>query len=319
MSNDMYHNLIRNRWIKYSIQIIILSFCVLFIIHNVRQINLQIVDMDILKLIWSLIFIMVGGILGAISWWLSLRIFDFKVNILNVSKIQFKSNLVKYIPGYAWQLLGKGILTANQGIPKEIIGVIIIFEYILIIISGASLAGLIFPIEFVSKFSPFQIPLKFVIYLRLGSLVVLFVIPLFFNKLFKMLPKLYAINKFDIRKSYFLIILMIITWIINSVGFDFLIQALSKTNISIVPIIFTLTTIFIVGLLIVIIPGSLGIRESLIILMLGPTLGNNIAGLVAIVFRMITILSELLLFVIIILWSHKLRIKVNNNPKVLLP
>lgn len=274
----------------------ILLFCILFIIKNIQQVNFQRINIDYVKIILSLVFILLGGTLGAISWWLTLQIFGFRIDLSTTSKIQFQSNLAKYIPGYAWQLLGKGFMTIKNGVPEYISGIAILFEYLLILITGACLAGLIFPRHFVDQFLPLNINEFFFWVLRIGSGVILLITPLLLKKTEIFFNRNGRSIKIHMGKCYLLIGLMLITWVINSIGFYYLIRAISTSEFNFTSAIFTLSISFVIGLLVIIVPGSFGIRESILIVMLGPSLTNQDASIIALMFRVVTIFSELLLY-----------------------
>lgn len=274
----------------------ILLLCVLFIIKNIQQVNFQRINIDYVKIILSLVFTLLGGTLGAISWWLTLQIFGFRIDLPTISKIQFQSNLAKYIPGYAWQLLGKGFMTIKHGVPEFSSGIAILFEYLLILITGACLAGLILPKDFVDQVFSINLNEFFFWVLRIGSGLFLLVTPLLLKKTELFFIRMGKSVKIHIGKCYELIGLMLITWVINSIGFNYLIRAISTSEFSFSSAIFTLSLTFVIGLLVFIVPGSFGIRESILIVMLGPSLSNQDASIIALLFRVITIFSELLLY-----------------------
>jgi uncharacterized membrane protein YbhN (UPF0104 family) len=56
---------------------------------------------------------------------------------------------------------------------------------------------------------------------------------------------------------------------------------------------FTLAVSFLVGLAVLIVPGSIGVRESIMVMILGPALGAPLAVIIAALARLVLTLSEL--------------------------
>jgi uncharacterized membrane protein YbhN (UPF0104 family) len=108
---------------------------------------------------------------------------------------------------------------------------------------------------------------------------------------------------------------MFVGWLLFGYSFWLLGNALFQVNIDQLFIfIFTLSASFLIGLAVVIMPGSIGIRESIMVWLLGPVVGAPQAVIIATVARVTVTLSELISAL-----AFKVLKRSLNNPKVLEP
>lgn len=299
--------LIHNKWIKGITQFVIVLSCAWYIFQNLKQINLQLYQINFLNLIAALFITMIGTSLGATSWWLTLRVFGQRPEYSRVCNIQYKSSLAKYLPGYGWQLIGKNYLSINEGIPASTTVVAIIFEYMEIFFTGLFLAAIFFPVNInllipeMGKFS------NYLLSFRIFSYLLLFLAPLIFIHILRVFYKRLPILRISWKWIILLVGLLVITWMINSFGFYQLFYVVGKeTGIDFRFTIFSLVIAFLIGLAIIIVPGSIGIREFIFVILLSPIIGTSQAGLIAILYRIITILSEIFVFLLSKYWIYRL-------------
>jgi uncharacterized membrane protein YbhN (UPF0104 family) len=315
MKIDGLKSLFRNKWIRGITQLVIIMSCVWYIYQNLKQVDLQSYTINFLSLVFALAMTILGTTLGATSWWLTLRVFGQKLQYLKVCNIQYRSTLAKYLPGFGWQLVGKSYLTINAGIPASTTGFALIFEYIEIFLTGFCLTVVFFPasidipISFLEKIS------NHIKIIQILSILFLGLTPLWSNLILRVFFKKNGENKVYWIWAMRLISLMLITWMINSYGFHQLFSSIGYVGeIDFKFTVFIFTVTYLIGFLIIIVPGSIGVRVAIFIFLLSPLIGSSLASLMAILYRIITIISELLVYLFLILGQRFLiRQDINNS------
>jgi hypothetical protein len=283
------------KWIKHIIQLVVVLTSFIYIYNQTQEINFSEIKINYFGIAISVLITTFGTWLGAVSWWIALRVFRQKLSFSDVMIIQFKSNLVKYIPGIGWQLVSKTHMTAKKGIPLNLVITGMLFEFGEIILSGLILAVILIPTDFNLTTPIYTFIVQNSRVLRIGTLILVVIFPFVFQLILKTLRIVKDFQKLDTGWVLPLFALLSFTWVINSIGFSFAYNALeTQIRLSFPLSAFIVTLTFVFGLLVVIVPGSFGVRESLFILFLTPLTGGGIAGVIAIIYRIITISSEIL-------------------------
>jgi uncharacterized membrane protein YbhN (UPF0104 family) len=108
---------------------------------------------------------------------------------------------------------------------------------------------------------------------------------------------------------------MFVGWILFGYSFWLIGNAFFQVNIdNLFTFIFTLSASFLIGLAVVIMPGSIGVRESIMVWLLGPVIGAPQAVIIATIARITVTISEL-----VSAFAFKVLKRSLNNPKVLDP
>jgi len=283
------------KWIKHIIQLVVVLTSFIYIYNQTQEINFSEIKINYFGIAISVLITAFGTWLGAVSWWIALRVFRQKLSFSDVMIIQFKSNLVKYMPGIGWQLVSKTHMTAKKGIPLNLVITGMLFEFGEIILSGLILAVILIPTDFNLTTPIYTFIVQNSRVLRIGTLILVVIFPFVFQLILKTLRIVKDFQKLDTGWVLPLFALLSFTWVINSIGFSFAYNALeTQIRLSFPLSAFIVTLTFVFGLLVVIVPGSFGVRESLFILFLTPLTGGGIAGVIAIIYRIITISSEIL-------------------------
>jgi hypothetical protein len=298
---------LRIRPVRIIIQVLILSFSIFYLIRSYQTVDLSKLELTIysINLVWSLVITITALFLGGLGWWFSLRTVDQTIKLSEAMRIHSVSNLAKYLPGYAWQLLSKGYLTKKIGVPTKMIGIAMTLELTQIIIGGLWVIILFFPDEI---YQSIQFIRESAFFFRILRYVLLAIITLFPI----LLP--WIIKKVDPRRatvsmnSYQLILAsgsILAGWLLFGIAFWMIGDAISPVPYQSIPIfIFSLAVSFLIGFLIIIIPASIGVRESLMVFLLGNLLTAPVAVIVAAMSRLILTISELFFAGIILLYTR---------------
>ena len=278
-----------------SIQIFIILLSLAYLASNFYSAkgllsNLQI-NYVALASAWVLTTLIV--FLGALGWWLTLIGLGQSVGVAASLRVHLLSNLAKYVPGYAWQLVRKASLTHEMGLSPGIIGQGMVLELLQVVFTGLGIVVAFIPDNLLNRWIGNQSIFPIFSFLRafLILTMTIFLISLPF-----------ILHKHLARRSYSRVkplalwgatLAILAGWFLFGLAFWLIGIAIHQMPLSRLPLFtFALATSFLVGLAIIIVPGSIGIRESIMVFILGPIIGGPVAVLIATLSRLIVTLSE---------------------------
>ena len=306
---------LRNRWVRWSIQIIVLAFCLGYLISLSEQIKSLLADVEInyTALFISWIFATISLYLGIPSWAWTLACLGQPVNWPIYARAQLTSNLIKYLPGYAWQYLGKAYITSQAGISGQVIGIGLLLEFCLTVVVGLALGSLLLPAELLTPLV--GIPTPWIQALRgmttAGCLLALGVgLPVILGGLARrgLIP---AWRPWPLLG---MITILVTGWLMLGLSFWSLEWVFQPAGDHLRYFLFSLIASYLVGLAIIIIPNSIGVREGIMALLLGQIVSWPVAVLIATTSRLIYILSELFGFLTIKIYERLARPSTPRHP-----
>jgi hypothetical protein len=273
-----YQPLLQNRWLRLGLQIFILLFCAVYLIKSLQGIEKPeaLLSGNYGLALAALVGTIGSTFLGALNWWLVLLALGQAVPWRTAARIHFQSTLAKYLPGYFWQLLGKAYMTRQAGSSLRNVGLALMVEMGIIYATGVAMMGLL-----------------------------LVAIPFVTRWLVKRLGAAGQPVAVDLRLLAASEVLVVVNWVL--IGWYFWMLGNAITPVSIDQLnnfIFVLTTSFLIGFLVLVVPGSIGVREAIIVLLLGPALTNPLAVVIALLDRAVFILSEVLSYLIFRAGEH---------------
>ena len=121
MSFESLKKVLSTKWVKHIVQLVVVLASLLYIYNQIKEVSFSEIKINYFRITVSIFATAFGTWLGAVSWWIVLRVFRQKLPFSDVMTIQFSSNLVKYIPGIGWQLVSKTHMTAKNGIPLNVL------------------------------------------------------------------------------------------------------------------------------------------------------------------------------------------------------
>lgn len=301
--------LFQNRTFKLTVQGIILVICIAFLASNFQNSKELLADVRInYPALASSLFVTVLSVyLGALGWGLTLKAVGEKIPRRESTHIHLASNLAKYIPGYAWQLVGKAYLTNQAGASTSGIGFAMILEIAQLVLIGFGLILIFLPNELVRVWSNLGFINDQINLIRAIGIFILLIIPGMMILLLKMMRKFRGELVLYPRALYSASSVILAGWLLLGISFWLLGVAFLPIAISDIPrFIFTLAASFLIGLAIIIVPGSIGVRESIMVYLLTLfSIASPIAVLIATFSRLILTLSELSLYFLDKLFFHK--------------
>ncbi|MBN1149801.1 hypothetical protein JXA84_01110 [candidate division WOR-3 bacterium] len=207
--------------------------------------------------------------MGVFFWTKIIKLLGASIVLKKALKIWFISSLGRYLPGKAWHLLGMMFLLSKEGIPVEVAITSSFFVQVYSLIPGIIISAFsIMPFLGESRLI-LSIPL-----ISFGILIVLFIShPRIIGKLIQFLakkrgksiiaPGISPINSFLILLSY------LIYWVLRGFGFFLFIKSFYfDIGVRSLPLaVSVFSSSYIIGLLFLLSPGGVGIRESVMLKM----------------------------------------------------
>jgi len=274
----------------------------LIYLYNLDFLVLKDIHIDYRLLLLSIVFLFLGFIFSAYSWKISLKLHGVEIAM---SKAVFSHGFpvfTKYLPGRIWTIIGRAALIHDKDQSIKFLSLVSLKEQLVYLCLGFLIS--IYPILKTEKISDYAFVL---IALSLSGFFILFSKPLqvkfeyLWNKLFKKSIQIPVIN----GKEFFILSFNILLyWLLWTLGFYFLV----KSVLSDIPLYYAFAFPLSVslGLISIIFPGGLGVREGAISLFLiSNGIAPNLALGVALISRIWFLIGEVLIFGLAIVYRKK--------------
>ena len=257
-------------------------------------------DFDVLRSNWPLVLFCgllteLAVLLGAWSYHLVLRGIGCPLDFRRSARVHLLSNLAKYIPGYAWQYVGKAYLSKQEQVTLRNAGAAVVLELGFVVGTGLLVA--------VGSFVPrwpwaarLDIPAGYQI---VGAVFVILILALSPEALRRAASLARAKGKakwaVDVEHQPLWAAMGVITlgWALFGVAFFFLARAFHSIEIvDLRTCIFSLAGSFLFSFAVPLVPGGIGIREGAMTYLLSPIMPRTLASLVAITMRLVLVVCE---------------------------
>lgn len=293
------------RPVRIGLQLITLLFCTFYLYTNLKQIN-EIpagTHFNLLSFVLSWISTLVAVFCGAAAWWLILRSMFQPAPLANSLGSHVQSNLAKYIPGFAWQIIGKAYLTRQIGVPTALVASALALEMAAVIAAGLGLVGIFYPYTLLPGLFPQPLTFTAFLIIKILLALVIFSVVIALPEIIQaVLKRPQPLIQYPVYYRLAVLILTI-SWLIFGLGYWQLGAALHPLPVAVLPrFIFTLSLSVIIGLLAVFAPGGIGIRESIMVYLLSPVIGGPLAVILAAISRVVILLSEVAAFLLVGAW-----------------
>lgn len=280
----------------------IIFFLLFKIIQNSNLIFSYSFKFSLLDLTLILILMLLIYPLNAFSWYLVIKSLNVKLKYLTSLKIWIFSNIGRFIPGVIWQYLGRVYLASLEGVAKTEANASLILEAlfgllagVIILITSTLFNANIKIID--SKFLLLLLVLLVVILILLSNQNIL---SLLLNKLSKVTKKLEALGKihFSVRWIPLILTSFFAQFIIDGTILFLLSKDVASLSINQLPLfIGFFTASWMIGYLTIIAPAGLGVQEVSIAALLSLFMPFPVASLIAILFRVVLLIAELITFI----------------------
>lgn len=268
----------------------------IYFLYRLDYLVLGQVKMDPWYLILSLGLLFIGFVFSAISWWFILKKHDINISPAKAISSHGIYVFAKYIPGKLWVIVGRaGLVQGFTGNPLRELSFISLKEQFTYTLLGLMLS--VIPVFLL--FGPGIYSLIIVLTL-LGLALMLFSPAVhrmglwLMEKLFRKTMEIPIISFSDFSQTALVVLSY---WVLWSAGFYFLLVSIFGELPLITAFAFPLSVSF--GVLAIVMPGGIGVRESIIVGYLVSTgVSLDMAITISVISRLWFVAGELFFFLL---------------------
>jgi glycosyltransferase 2 family protein len=251
--------------------------------------------------------------LGASNWRAVMRAFGVEWSPVQSFRVVYASNLAKYLPGGVWNLLGRVALARVEGLPVAPAGIGIFLEFMAqcVGIAVVALVSLGAAEEARLPFARWMLaPAALLVLLGGHPRLVNFVLALVARVTRQTLPKL--------RVGYGGVLALfaryVAAWALFSLGFVLIARATvgALDAVTIGVLVAALSIAWLVSLFAFVVPGGIGVRETLFVSIAGLRVTPSQAAVLALGVRFGMLLVEILMFVVS-LWLRRVPVTASGE------
>jgi glycosyltransferase 2 family protein len=291
------------RWFFNILIYLSLLFLVVFL-YKYNYIDIQGISFRPLPLVGSIVLLCIGFVATGLAWRRSLSVHSIKISKRDAIVSHGLSIFAKFIPGKVWVVLGRASKVSMQGFSLKTTSYASLKEQLVYI-----WLGLLQALVFFLIFHPDLELLLIVLLLFLGLTLFNFsgwlrgISTFVFKKIFK---REFDVPRLGTKEVLALIGNISLYWIFWNLGFWLFVSSVIADIHPAVALVFPLSVTL--GLLAIIVPGGLGVREGLIVLGL-TAMGVEVelSTTIAIAARLWYTVGELFFFVLALMLNIKKR------------
>jgi uncharacterized membrane protein YbhN (UPF0104 family) len=256
------------------------------------------VQFDYSLLIISVLLLWLGFFYSTVSWRIALTQHNHKISQRLATYSHGISVFAKYIPGKLWVIIGRASLAAKNGTPVKVFSTISLKEQLVYLFVGLIIS--LFALLFIEINIWFLLIVTFTVIVLGVFLFSQKVYQLFLGMFQRIFRKELNVPFVGLRELTRIGGATLIYWALWSVGFFLLCKSIVPEVSFVAAFAFPLSVSY--GLLAVFMPGGLGVREGIIVLVLTATgLDVKVATTISIISRIWFISGEIFIFLIALL------------------
>jgi len=285
--------------VKVSVLIIVLVFSGFYLVNQYNELINTLADLQVnlTLLIFALLLVVLTVFMGTLTWWSILSWLDFHRKWLLTAKGYAYSALAKYIPGFIWQFAGRAYFSEELTIPVKFIGLGIIIELVLTTLIGGTLACAAYILSGQPFFTNTPVLKILVPILTLLLILLLIKLPDLLDRLIqKYTGKDTRLNK---KHFYHGMLFNLTGWLLMSFAYYLIIASFGIADFGFISAMFFHTSSFFAGTIALPFPNGLVVREAILVLLGGETLGEHILVVSSVLFRMLILMGEAILNLIL--------------------
>lgn len=290
---------------RYFNILLFVSFIFLFIYLLKQKYIIPNIE-NYLNLILSFLLLFAGFIASSFSWYVALHTHNVRVSFKDALISHGQSIFAKYIPGKIWVILGRaGYISESKQQMKDY-SVISFKEQIIYLWAGFLISSIPTVIFYKTQWiSLVMLGIIICLTIFLFSMRINHLVLKFIGKIFKHKTEIPVIR---FKESIPMILSVSLIWLLWTGAFYLFMTAFSKEIIPIMMFAFPLSVCF--GLVAIIVPGGIGVREGIIIGYLTlASLDIETSSTISFLNRLWFIGGEVFIFLFAVLW----RIRQNRS------
>ena len=270
-----------------------LLFVSAILIRGWSQLRPHLSQISLAPLIVGQLCTIAALLLGAVMWSLIQQAMGLGFSWQESMVIHMISSITKYIPGYAWQYVSKAYLSKRRGSSARPITLAILTEFALLVAGGVVVAAAWGLLGHRDWRLAWDIPLWVWILAEAVGLL----IGIAWNLVAPRLTSNENGSVVRVRLLWCAGAVGMLGWITFAAAVWLMSRSVYPVSLSVFPQhVVALVTSVIVGLIVVIVPGGLGIRETLLAVLLAGVLPFTLGLVVGVMIRFSIILWELIGF-----------------------
>lgn len=256
------------------------------------------VPLVLASIVWAIAF---GGLV--ILWSRSLAWWSTSMRPVAALRVFFLSNLARYVPGGVWQFAGLAAMSATEGVSPVAATAAVLFQQAALLATGAALALALSPIALETYLSRWGIALpSLATRLTLAAAIVVILIAVL-PPLLRPLRRIIERRISDVRAIPHVTALQVAGYIAATIagwvgyGASFALFAravLPDTALAPLTAGAIYVAAYVAGIIVVILPGGIGVREGVLVAALTPLIGVDRALYLAITSRLWLVALEVL-------------------------
>ena len=274
----------------------------LFYLYGLDYSSFKDIEFDYFNVVISLFFLILGFLFSAFSWQVTLKLHGIPISARQAIVSQGLPVFTKYIPGRIWSIVGRAALVKNKDNSMKRLSFISFKEQLIYLCLGFFIS--IYPVlqtEKIKEYSLVIISLTCLLFLILFFKRIQAWFETIWNKIFKT-----EINvpKITIKEFFILSMVVVIVWVLWIIAFYYLLVSFLDTTPFYFAFAFPLSIVL--GLVSIIFPGGIGVREGVITLFLiSNGVAAEIAILVSVVARVWFLTAEVFIFILALILKRK--------------
>ena len=254
-----------------------------------RELNTDLLTPNFPLFVASSLLLMIGYAISATNWaYIVNDLGGPQIPKADAIRLFMIANLGRYIPGKIWQIAGLTALAKDRGVPPgTAVGAAVLGQGIALVAAAGLGIGLYDVILPPGYFGLISIVL-------IGSVVVLATIPVSFKAGAKLWLRFMGSQTIETRSptsGLRWLLLYFVNWIVYALAFWMMVASFDS-DISLIPVAAAFPAAYVLGYLMIFAPAGLGVREGFLIVFLSPHLGLGPSGVIAVVARLWTTLTE---------------------------
>lgn len=258
---------------------------------------------------------MAGIVLGAWEWILLVKALGGDLDLKLGGYIHLTSNLAKYVPGFIWAYAGRTYLAVRNSVPSNIAVLSVVCELLIVYLTGVVLLVLCLPYSgIISLLGTVRLLLQLLAVLL--AVVIVWFTPVVIKGIIKKLASLALVDlrmvNVNRRRFSFVILAVLFTWLLVGFGFSRLVATTSLSWQGVLRSIIALIAALLIGQIAFFVPLGVGVREAVLVVLLGSDSPAVVVVVVAIVFRLESLVAEALGALTVLVWRQTRRFSTNN-------
>lgn len=245
--------------------------------------------------------------LTVLAWFMILKGLGAKLTLRQTLKVWMFANLGRFIPGTVWQYLGRVALAEKQGLARPLVVGSLVLEISLLLISGVLLVILSVPfwgipspldLRYLLIFTPLLIVVLKPEWLKTVSLMIQ-----------KLLKRQETVVNLDLPVKFSLTALFFegLNFTLSGVVIFLLLRAIIPLPaLALLSIVGMYALSWLIGYVTLIAPGGVGVTEGSLAALLSLYVAFPLASVVAVGFRVVLTIVELITLAVVLLINHRL-------------